>query len=50
VYYNPKNPEESALEPGVDRRMLVLMFGGGSGFLFFAWIAIMSVRLGFIKT
>jgi hypothetical protein len=49
VYYNPENPEECALEPGVDWSMLAMMFGGGVGFLFFAWMAFMAVRLGFIK-
>ncbi|OHD65872.1 MAG: hypothetical protein A2176_03420 [Spirochaetes bacterium RBG_13_51_14] len=50
VYYNPTNPEECALEPGFEWSVLVMMFGGGAAFLFFAWMVIMALRIGLIKT
>ncbi len=50
VYYNPKNPEECALEPGVDWSVLALMFGGAAGFLFAAWLVVMALRVGLLQT
>jgi hypothetical protein len=49
VHYNPKNPEDCALEPGIRLGGLLLFFAGGAAFLFFAWIAMVAVSQGWLK-
>lgn len=50
VFYNPTNPEESVIDPGFSFTSgLILLFSGGAGFLFFAWLAYIATRSGWLK-
>jgi hypothetical protein len=48
VYYNPKNPDECVLEPGMGWSLL-LFFAAGAAFLFFGWMVMVALRHGWIK-
>ena len=48
VYYNPENPNECVLEPGMGWSLL-LFFGAGAAFLFFGWMVMIVLKKGWIK-